>query len=277
MSVNPILTTANNNTNMERPGPRDILFPTLSTDVHIFTHDGNRSFFTFLSLFLEDYARNPQALQVVAHQALDLLLAEGYRFLKLAPDGVFHELTNEECLERVKGCLQSQAPNLATHIQKYNIRKCAQLLKENINTVKYAEDVTAAAVGTVETDDYWVRPRGYLTDADVIANAVTTQQEQNLTNASSANNSKFDKTGKTVPKKKTTIAKPPKRNIKSLDAIVIASMQQGVLPIGGNWKFFPLPELQNKVNLGAESNGWQLRLEPISMPGDPVVLDVPFT
>jgi hypothetical protein len=71
-------------------------------------------------------------------------------------------------------------------------------------------------------------------------------------------------------------SKKYRRHIKSVNDVVIPAMKNGELPYGGHWKFFPLPELHNKVNLGTDPTGWQLKLEPISFEGDPIVLDVPY-
>lgn len=161
-------------------------------------------------------------------------------------------------------------------------------MAENIHIVKYAEQMTQIAeagdpLGAQNNSAFVVYPRGY----NGKQQQNDTLQKNTSVGTSASNPPKNKNTSikntnekKNIPvkaKASTTKSKRAKgNNIKSLDAIVIASMQQGVLPIGGNWKFFPLPELENKVNLGNESDGWQLRLEPISMPGEPVILDVPF-
>jgi len=286
---------------MEHPGPRDVLFPAHSAEIHAFSHNpGNRWFFTYLALFLEDYARNPPSLEFVAKQALENLQVEGYRLLALGSEGIFEEMTKVQQLERVKGCFENHASALATHLQQQKLKKREQLMAENIHLVDYAEQMTqiseaAAPLAASKDSAFWVRPRGFnipqekkqqndkLQKSTIVGTPATNADYPILaSNALNNNNTSINNTNK---KKKIAVkAKAPtaksKRakgnNIKSLDAIVIASMQQGVLPIGGNWKFFPLPELQNKVNLGSESNGWQLRLEPISVPGEPVILDVPF-
>lgn len=86
-------------------------------------------------------------------------------------------------------------------------------------------------------------------------------------------------------KKDSTLKKkpgPPKkanrRYIRSLNEIVVPTLQNGhdALPVAGGWKFFPLPEFRNKkVDLGTHANGWKLQLAPISFKADSIMLDVP--
>lgn len=65
-----------------------------------------------------------------------------------------------------------------------------------------------------------------------------------------------------------------KKYIKSVNDIVVPTMQNGSLPIGGNWKFFPLPELQSKIDLGPTDKGWKLKLRPIAFTADTITLNV---
>jgi len=71
---------------------------------------------------------------------------------------------------------------------------------------------------------------------------------------------------------------PPKRYMKSINDIVIPTLQSASaeLPIGGNWNFFPLPGLNNEINLGTTLEGWKLKLEPMGFEGESVSLDVPL-
>ena len=65
------------------------------------------------------------------------------------------------------------------------------------------------------------------------------------------------------------------RYVTAINNIVVPAMQNGILPLKGYWKFFPLPELGNKVDLGGTPSGWKLRLEPISFEAESIILEVP--
>lgn len=65
------------------------------------------------------------------------------------------------------------------------------------------------------------------------------------------------------------------RYIAAINDIVVPAMKNGVLPLKGYWKFFPLPELGSKVDLGSTANGWKLRLEPIAFEAESITLEVP--
>lgn len=60
---------------------------------------------------------------------------------------------------------------------------------------------------------------------------------------------------------------------KTINDIVVPAMKNGNLPYGGYWKFFPLPEVQDSIDLGP-TKGWKLKLEPISFAAKPIILDV---
>jgi hypothetical protein len=60
---------------------------------------------------------------------------------------------------------------------------------------------------------------------------------------------------------------------KTINDIVVPAMKNGNLPYGGYWKFFPLPEVQDSIDLGP-LKGWKLKLEPISFAAKPIILDV---
>jgi hypothetical protein len=65
------------------------------------------------------------------------------------------------------------------------------------------------------------------------------------------------------------------RYVTAINDIVVPTMQNGILPLKGYWKFFPLPELGNKVDLGGTPSGWKLRLEPIAFEAECIMLEVP--
>jgi len=294
---------------LERPGPRDILFSCYSTDLHSFDHIANRRFRKYLDVHIQEFVActNDNEKRALVRQLTDPLLKADYRFLKLGKEGIFVELGCEEMLKRVGNCLRDYSINLNKQKIFQNLKTREQLTKENTSVVKYAESMAGGNERKGEMD-YWVRPRGYKEEnmkCGVVGDMAAMKGSQirnNKTVAAAAaaaiaidnNNKKNSNTNNNITnltnscininkqlqtkKLQRTIKHTmlPKRHFKSLDSIVISSMQQGMLPIGGNWKFFPLPELQNKVNLGTDLNGWQLKLEPISMAGDPIILDVPL-
>jgi hypothetical protein len=68
------------------------------------------------------------------------------------------------------------------------------------------------------------------------------------------------------------------RYLISLPDIVIPTLQKGheLLPVSGDWKFFPLPEFRKmKVDLGTQAKGWQLHLAPLPSQGESIRLNVP--
>jgi len=64
-----------------------------------------------------------------------------------------------------------------------------------------------------------------------------------------------------------------KSRLKTINEIVVPAMKNGNLPYGGYWKFFPLPEVQDSIDLG-HTKGWKLKLVPISFAAKPIILDV---
>lgn len=71
---------------------------------------------------------------------------------------------------------------------------------------------------------------------------------------------------------------PQVRYMKSVNDIVVPTLQSSSaeLPIGGNWKFFPLPGLKNEIDLGTTLKGWKLKLEPMGFESESISLDVPL-
>lgn len=65
------------------------------------------------------------------------------------------------------------------------------------------------------------------------------------------------------------------RYVAAINDIVVPAMKNGVLPLKGYWKFFPLPELGSKIDLGSTAKGWKLRLEPIAFEAESIMLEVP--
>lgn len=68
------------------------------------------------------------------------------------------------------------------------------------------------------------------------------------------------------------------RYFMSLADIVVPTLQNGseLLPIPGNWKFFPSPEFRSKkVDLGTQAKGWSLRLVPQASEEESILLPVP--
>jgi hypothetical protein len=66
---------------------------------------------------------------------------------------------------------------------------------------------------------------------------------------------------------------PANARKKTINDIVVPAMKSGNLPYGGYWKFFPLPEVQDSIDLGP-LKGWKLKLEPISFAAKAIILDV---
>mmetsp|Transcript_7688 Transcript_7688/g.11749 ORF Transcript_7688/g.11749 Transcript_7688/m.11749 type:complete len:154 (-) Transcript_7688:209-670(-) len=63
--------------------------------------------------------------------------------------------------------------------------------------------------------------------------------------------------------------------IRFIDDIVESTIACNTLPVAGSWKFYPLQELGNVVDLGTDQEGWQLHLQPILHDTDPISFDVP--
>jgi hypothetical protein len=70
---------------------------------------------------------------------------------------------------------------------------------------------------------------------------------------------------------------PRKKNrfVVPINDIVVPAMKNGMLPLKGFWKFYPVAELGNKIDLGTIPSGWKLRLEPVTSDAEAITLDVP--
>jgi hypothetical protein len=71
---------------------------------------------------------------------------------------------------------------------------------------------------------------------------------------------------------------PPRKKhrfVVPINDIVVPAMKNGLLPFKGFWKFFPVAELGNKIDLGTNPSGWKLRLDPLNSNADSITLDVP--
>ena len=71
---------------------------------------------------------------------------------------------------------------------------------------------------------------------------------------------------------------PPRKKhrfVVPINDIVVPAMKNGMLPLKGFWKFYPVAELGNKIDLGTIPSGWKLRLEPLTSDAEAITLDVP--
>lgn len=130
--------------------------------------------------------------------------------------------------------------------------------------VEDAAAILVSGFSTKKEKRYEVRP--------TLCSIITAQQEGHKTRVPRA------KKDSTLKKKPGPPKKANRRYIRSLNEIVVPTLQNGhdALPVAGGWKFFPLPEFRNKkVDLGTHANGWKLQLAPISFKADSIMLDVP--
>lgn len=158
---------------------------------------------------------------------------------------------------------------------------------------------------TVSGRQLWVRPRNYKRpsnpETDMAASSLLQMLSSSNTGKKKKNaqyapatlvlpNNKNGEIKKTKEKKAkhrlqknvaTTVTikhLSPKRYTRSINDIVVPTLQSASaeLPIGGNWKFFPLPGLQNEIDLGMTPKGWKLKLEPMGFEGESISLNVPL-
>jgi hypothetical protein len=101
---------------------------------------------------------------------------------------------------------------------------------------------------------------------------------QQLEEETSPSKSRISVTEKSTIDSTQSHDQPPVKKVRYIAAIndiVVPAMKNGVLPLKGYWKFFPLPELRSKVDLGSTAHGWKLRLEPIAFEAESIMLEVP--
>jgi len=275
-----------------------------------------RRFRQLVDLFIEEYVdertiRSDKTKLV--RSVVKTVYENGYRFLKPDEEGVFAELGIKHVLKKVGHALRDRSPNLDLHLEK-NLKTRADLTREGVAFVQYAEAVTGGVdhdewrcqryyttETTVSGRQLWVRPRNYKRPSNpetdeaassllkMLSSKTTKRKKKNAPAPPFFPNNKKGMIKKTKEKKaKHRLQKnvatvtikhlSPKRYMKSINDIVVPTLQSASaeLPIGGNWKFFPLPGLKNEIDLGTTLKGWKLKLEPMGFEGESISLDVPL-
>jgi hypothetical protein len=203
---------------------------------------------------------------------------------------------------KVGHALRDRSPNVDLHLQR-NLKTRRQLAEEGLDIVQYAESVTGGGdhdhwrveryyntKTSVSGRQLWVRPRGHKPESNPEAELAASSLLQMLSSTTKKPPKKKKEKGAVVKKEKKvkpqkkhegalgSNKKPVGRYMKSINDIVVPTLQSASaeLPIGGNWKFFPLPGLKNEVDLGTTLKGWTLRLEPMGFEAEAISLNVPM-
>lgn len=210
---------------------------------------------------------------------------------------------------KVGHALRDRSPNVDLHIQR-NLKTRAQLAEEGIDIVQYAESVTGgvdhdqwrseryykgAENAFVKHRQLFVRPPGYVPACSPHGAELAASSTLIKMLSAPPKRTPKKKKEKELAVKKEKKAKPSKRKdgaegsmkpaagipgryTKTVNEIVVPTLQcaSAELPIGGNWKFFPMPGLKNEIDLGTTLKGWTLKLEPMGFEGEPISLDVPL-
>jgi len=267
------------------PGPRDIV---MGRGNHVFNHIANRRYRKVIDLHVEEYVNSVDRSQktYMVRKVIFTLLKASYRFLKPTKEkGNYEELDHQEILRKVGHSLRDRSPLLRDHLNR-KLKTRAHLLREKTSVVEYAEILEGHDRNQQQKVRHlWLHP-----SRDQEKNSVNEKTDDNTIEPKELNIDMHLVTSnpfEILPAKMKEI--PPENsnkslksgdsqnaNIKLIDEIVIPTLKAGSMPVGGNWQFFPLPKLNDKVNLGVLRDGWQLILQPITNNNDPIVLDVPL-
>jgi len=266
----------------EEVGPRDVLF---SDNQHLYNrrHIGNRRYRRIIHLFLSKYAQVPETSRgksEVAREIYDILMGSGYRFfMKKKDNDNCHYINNEkEIIEKVEFSLHYELSKLSPALTRRRQKELTleELMGGKLSIVDYVEYLVAMDQYVNQYDNCTIEPIIPVKDQ---RNARKEKVEVRIDESTSAQ----------APSKRKKLALEESRQeirreqssetsehcIRFIDDIVESTIACNTLPVAGSWKFYPLQELGNVVDLGTDQEGWQLHLQPILHDTDPISFDVP--
>lgn len=292
----------------EEVGPRDVLFSN-HEHLHNHRHVGNRRYRRIIHLFRSKYAQvaeNSRERSEIADEIFEILMGSGYRFLKNNEDNdnYYYINSEKEMREKVGKSACYAAINLGNKFAlllfctqvgyslHYELSKLTPTAIRRGHKELTLESLMGGKLSIVDYVEYLVDMEQY--DNFTIESTIPAKDQSNnskekvevridestFVQAPSTFNAMlhqnknlaFKENNQDIQREQSS--ETSEHSKRFINEIVKSTIACNTLPVAGTWKFYPLEELGNVVDLGADQEGWQLHLQPILHDADPMSFDV---